>query len=452
MDLLLYIAAFIVAIGILVVVHEFGHFWVARKLGIKVLRFSIGFGPALWQRRIGPDKMELVVAAVPLGGYVKMLDENEGDVPAKEKRRAFNRQPVWKRIAVVVAGPLFNFIFAILAYWLVFATGIEGIKPTVVRVLDGSIAQKAGFRPGDEILAVDGKAVQTWDQRRLYLFQRALDRAQVTVDVRDPDGQTQTRLLDLSNFPAQEINAGLVERGIGLQGHLPQPLPVIDGLEEGPARRAGLEAGDKLVRINGQPIKTWDDAANLINANPGKSLRIDIERNGVAREFDVVPDAVPVGDKTIGQIKIRPRFSEIPASARTTMRLPVGTALVEGVADTWAMSQLTLEMLYRMLRLEVSTKTISGPLTIAQYAGISAKIGIDHFIMFLAVISISLGVLNLLPIPVLDGGHLLYYVVEAIKGGPLSEKVMVAGQRIGIALLFALMFLALYNDVTRIFR
>jgi regulator of sigma E protease len=381
-----------------------------------------------------------------------MLDETEGDVPAKERHRAFNRQSVWKRMAVVVAGPLFNFIFAILAYWLIFATGVEGLKPVVGRVLDGSLAQQAGFRPGDEILKIDDKEVLTWDQRRLYIFERALDRARLAVEVRDPEGRSQIRTLDLSNFPTQEVNAGLIERGIGLIGYFPEPLPVIGVLEDGPARRAGLEVGDRFRRINGQTVETWEQVVKVISTSPGKPLRIEIERDGVAREFDVVPDALAQDDKTIGRINIRPRFTDIPETLRTTMRLPLGTALVESVADTWAMSRLTLQMLYRMLLLEVSTKTISGPLTIAQYAGVSAKIGLDHFVMFLAVISISLGVLNLLPIPVLDGGHLMYYILEAVKGGPLPEKVLMVGQRVGIALLIALMTLALYNDITRIFR
>jgi len=452
MDILLYAVSFVVAVGTLVVVHEFGHFWVARRLGVKVLRFSIGFGKPLWTKRVGPDRMELVVAAVPLGGYVKMLDETEGDVPAKEKKRAFNRQPVWKRILIVIAGPLFNFIFAILAYWLIFATGIEGLRPVVGQVVEGSIAQKAGFRPGDEILAMDGKPVMTWDQRRLYLFERALDREPVAVQVRDPKGETQTRTLDLSSVPIQEVNAGLVERSIGLLPHRPQVLPVIGSLEDGPAKRAGLEVGDRFVRVDGQSVKTWEDAVRLISAKPEQPLRIEVERSGERRTVDVTPAAVDVGGKKIGRINIRPRVEPIPDHMRTTLKLPPGQALVEALADTWSMSVLTLEMLYRMLLLEVSTETISGPLTIAQYAGVSAKIGFDHFVMFLAVISISLGVLNLLPIPVLDGGHLLYYIIEIVKGEPLSEKAMMAGQRVGIVLLVMLMALALFNDITRIFR
>lgn len=452
MDILLYAVSFIVAVGTLVVVHEFGHFWVARKLGVKVLRFSIGFGKPLWTKRIGSDKMELVIAAVPLGGYVKMLDETEGDVPAKDKKRAFNRQPVWKRIFIVVAGPLFNFIFAILAYWLIFATGIDGLKPVIGSVAEGSIAQRAGFRPGDEIIAMDGKPVMTWDQRRLYLFEQALDREPVKIDVRDSGGQVQTRTLDLSNLPIEEVNAGLVERSIGLLPYRPEVLPVIGAMEDGPAKRAGFEVGDRFVRIDGQPIKTWEDAVKGISAKPGQPVRVELERNSALQTIEVTPTPVEIGEKTIGRINIRPSVGQIPDSMRATMKLSPGQALVEAFADTWSMSVLTLEMLYRMLRLEVSTETISGPLTIAQYAGVSAKIGFSHFVMFLAVISISLGVLNLLPIPVLDGGHLLYYIIEIVKGGPLSEKMMMAGQRIGIALLMMLMTLAIYNDIMRIFR
>jgi regulator of sigma E protease len=451
-EILFHVVAFVVAIGVLIVVHEFGHYWVAQTLGVKVLRFSVGFGRPLWSRRVGKDQMEFVVAALPLGGYVKMLDENEGAVPAREKHRAFNRQPIWKRMSIVVAGPLFNFLFAILAYWFVYIAGVDGIKPVIGRVLEGSIAQQAGFRAGDEILAIDGRAVQTWDQRRIYLFQRALDRARIDIEVRRAGGDIYTRSLDLATIPISEVNASLVERGLGLIGYLPPPLPVIGALEVGPAQRAGLQAGDRITQAAGQAISSWEQLATIINAHPGKPLRLDVARDGATRSVDIIPDAVEQDGRTIGRIHIRPRFGEVPPEMRATLRLGPIEALAEGARSTWSMSWLTLEMLYRMLRLEVSARNISGPITIAQYAGYSARIGYDQFILFLAVISISLGVLNLLPIPVLDGGHLLYYSIEGVKGSPLSERAMAIGQQVGIALLVALMLLAFYNDITRIFH
>ena len=451
-DLLYYVGAFVVALGVLIAVHEFGHFWVARRLGVKVLRFSIGFGKPLWSRRVGEDRMELAIGAFPFGGYVKMLDETEGEVPPQELHRAFNRQKVWKRMAVVVAGPLFNFLFAILAYWAVYMIGVEGIKPVVGKVTESSIAQQAGFRAGDVILSIDGKEVQSWDQRRLYLFQRALDRARVNVEVRDAQGNVETRLLDLSSLPVQEINASLLERGIGLIGFFPEPLPVIGAMEPGPAASAGMKIGDRLVEINGEPMPSWERLVEVISKSPGKTVNITVEREGARHDFKVTPDAVEQGGQTIGRINIRPQFTDIPEAMRVKVRFGVAEALIEGARNTWSMSVLTLEMLYRMLKLEVSARNISGPITIAQYAGYSAKVGVEQFVLFLAVISISLGVLNLLPIPVLDGGHLMYYIIESIKGSPLSERTMMLGQQVGVALLGGLMMLAFYNDLTRIFR
>jgi regulator of sigma E protease len=330
--------------------------------------------------------------------------------------------------------------------------GVDGIKPVVGKVTESSIAQQAGFRAGDEILSIDGKEVQSWDQRRLYLFQRALDRARVNIEVRDAQGKLESRQLDLSNLPVEEVNASLLERGIGLIGYFPEPLPVIGAMEPGPAERAGMKIGDRLVEANGEPVPSWERLVEVISKSPGKPVHVTVEREGARHDFEVTPDAVEQGGQTIGRINIRPRFTEIPDSMRIKVRFGVVEALTEGVRNTWSMSVLTLEMLYRMLKLEVSARNISGPITIAQYAGYSAKVGFEQFVLFLAVISISLGVLNLLPIPVLDGGHLMYYIIETIKGSPLSERTMMLGQQVGVALLGGLMMLAFYNDLTRIFQ
>ncbi len=451
-NFLYYAAAFVVALGILITVHEFGHFWVARRLGVKVLRFSVGFGKPLWSRRVGPDRMELAIGAFPLGGYVKMLDEGEGEVPPQEVHRAFNRQKTWKRMAIVVAGPLFNFLFAIVAYWGAYMVGVEGVKPVVGKVVEGSIAEQAGFHAGDLILSIDGMKVQSWGQRRLYLFQRALDHARVEMDVRTAQGRAESRELDLSNLPLRDVNASLLERGIGLIGFIPEPLPVIGALEPGPAERAGMKVGDRVVGINGKPVHSWEDLVRLISKHPGESIHVDAERDGARLGFDIEPDTVEQDGHKIGRIGIRPQFDELPDDMRVKVRYGVVEALTEGINNTWSMSVLTVEMLYRMLKLQVSAKNISGPITIAQYAGYSAKVGAVQYILFLAVISISLGVLNLLPIPVLDGGHLMYYIIETVKGGPLPERVMIVGQQVGVALLVGLMVLAFYNDLTRIFQ
>jgi regulator of sigma E protease len=451
-DIIYTILAFVVALGILIVVHEFGHYWVAKRCGVKVLRFSIGFGRPLWSRSVGTDRTELVVAALPLGGYVKMLDETEGDVPEAERARAFNRQSIPKRIAIVVAGPLFNFLFAVLAYTALYVAGIDGIRPVVGKVAEGSIAEQGGFHKGDELLQIDGRDVLSWDHRRLYLFGRALNGAVVQVDVRDATGERHTRVLDLSKLPMGSIDAGLVERGLGLYGYLPEILPVVGALGEGPARVAGMQVGDRIVEVEGKRIMTWADLVDSISPNAGKRIRLIVERNGTLREFELTPEPVASDGQTVGQIKIRPRFAEVPAELRVRVRLGPIAALVEGTSSTFAMAVLTVKMLVKMLKLEVSSKNISGPITIAQFAGHTAKIGLDRFVMFLAVVSISLGVLNLLPIPVLDGGHLMYYLIEAIKGSPVSERVMIWGQQFGIVVLVGLMMLAFYNDFTRIFQ
>lgn len=444
------VIGFVIAIAILVVVHEFGHFWVARRLGVKVLRFSVGFGKPLWMRRAA-DGTEYALSAIPLGGYVKMLDENEGAVPEADKARAFNRQSIPRRMAIVLAGPLFNLLFAVLAYWVLFMVGVEGLKPIVGKVTEHSIAAQAGFQSGDTLVRIDGVPVHTWEERRLYLFARALDRAHVRVEVRDPKGQLRTLTLDFSGLSPDKVNDGALERAIGLYPDVPELQPVVGFVaKDGPAARGGLLVGDRVVRIDGKPVTTWDDAVKAIEASPDHHLNVTVERRGKTTTLVLVPRAMSQDGKTVGKIDAGVDVPPLPPELRATLRLNPIAAFGEAAGDTWAMSALTLKVLYKMLTLQMSTKNISGPITIAQYAGYSVQIGLGRFLMFLAVVSISLGVLNLLPVPVLDGGHLLYYVVEAVIGRPLSQQTLEFGQRVGIVLLLGLMMLAFYNDFARI--
>jgi len=450
-DLLFSIAGFILAIGLLVAVHEFGHFWVARRLGVKVLKFSMGFGRPLWSRT-ARDGTEYVLAALPLGGYVKMLDENEDeDIPKADLHRAFNRQALWKRTAVVVAGPLFNFLFAFVAYWFVFMAGIDGVKPVVGAVVEDSLAERGGFQVGDEILSIDGKPARSWNEHRLYLFNQALARNQVPVRVLTPEGETAMRQLYLDQLPLRNLDAGLLENGIGLYGYMPEIPAVVGEIQEGsPAAQSALLPGDRIVAVGDRDIEGWRELVEAIQPLAGQSTLITLERDGQRREVRLRPEAVTVQGETIGRIGISPRPVSIPEEYRVHLDHGPVDSLAKSAGNVWVMSVLTLKMLVKIVTLEVSAKNISGPLTIAQFAGDSVQIGWDRFLMFLAIVSISLGVLNLLPIPVLDGGHLLYYLVEAVTGGPVSKNVLIWGQQVGLVMLFGLMSLAFYNDIVRL--
>jgi len=444
------IAGFVVALGILVAVHEFGHFWVARKLGIKVLKFSVGFGKAIWSRT-SSDGTVYAVGALPLGGYVKMLDENEGDVAEEDLPRAFNRQPLWKRSLVVLAGPMFNFFFAIAAYSLVFAGGVEGLTPVVGKVVENSVAEADGFRSGDVLLSVDGRKLNTWQEQRLYLFSKALARKTVHYEVITSDGQHISRTLNLANVPMSDIDANLVAGGIGLIGWYPSVPPVIDQVINGkPAQMSGLQQADLITSIDGEEVVSWNDVVRLISASPGKPLQLAISRQGYSQTVSVTHDMAMDGNKEIGRIGISVKPVDVPEDRIVDIRYGPVESLYRGTETTWMMSVLTLRMLAKMVTLEVSSKNISGPITIAQYAGKSAQVGFTSFLLFLAIVSVSLGVLNLLPIPILDGGHLLYYSIEAVTRRPVSEKVMIWGQQLGILLLFLLMSLAVYNDLGRL--
>lgn len=450
-QLLYSIAGFIVALGILVAVHEFGHFWVARKLGVKVIRFSIGFGKPLLSRVGKVDGTEYVLGAIPLGGYVKML-EDDGTESPQDAKRAFNRQGLPVRAAIVLAGPAFNFIFAIIAYAIVFGMGITGLKPVIGEVVTGSLAEQAGLRAGDEIVAIDGRPNQIWRENRLYLFNTALKQDSVEIAVVDESGATRDVQIDFSGLPAREVDSLLLEKAIGVRSWAPEiPALIGETVPDNPAALAGLKVGDEVTAVDGTPIGDWVALVEYIQPRFEKTVTFTLLRDGETVNLDIVPNRFDTEQGPIGRIGVRPALVDYPDSMQLKLRTGPLESLSLGVENTWMMSNLTVKMLWRMLKLEVSPKNISGPITIAKYAGRTARRGFESFITFLAVVSISLGVLNLLPIPVLDGGHLLYYIVEAIKGGPLSDRIMEWTQQIGILMLGALMCLAFYNDIVQLF-
>jgi regulator of sigma E protease len=451
MNLLHTIAAFVVALGVLVIVHEYGHYLVARLSGIKVLRFSIGFGPPLWTKRFGRDKTEWVVAAVPLGGYVKMLDEREGEVAPEELGRAFNRQNVWRRFTIVVAGPLANFLFAILLYWLLFMHGVQEARPVVALPASGTPAASAGFEAGETIRAINGEPVTSWQDVRWRMLQLALERAQVTVEVVNRSNRLNWRTLDFSPFDAEQLEGDTLAL-IGLRLYRPEISPVIGQIVSGSvAEQAGLQAGDRILSANGKPILSWDELVEQVRRHPARELRLTYQRGDERRELALVPEAVQQNGSAIGRIGAAAKLDQQELDKLVTVvRYGAASALAKAVEKTWDTSVFSLRMLGRMLIGQVSWKNISGPVTIADYAGQSAQLGLVSYLNFLALISISLGVLNLLPIPLLDGGHLMYYTVEIFKGSPVSDRVMEIGQKLGLTLLLVLMAFAFYNDINRL--
>lgn len=452
MSLLFTILAFVVALGVLITFHEFGHYLVARWSGVKVLRFSIGFGQPLFKKRLGKDQTEWVIAALPFGGYVKMLDEREGEVLPQELQRAFNRQSVAKRFAIVAAGPIANFLLAILLYWFLFMSGVSGLKPVLGPIKPSTPAAFSALKEGETIVKIENESVATWQDARWLILTHAIDRdPEVTVETVNDRGEVFWRILDLSSVDTDDVDANFLEK-IGLVNYQPIMAPIIGRVITGGAGyHAGLRVGDEILAVNNKDISYWEEFVKAIRTMPGQLLTLEILRDGKTMDISITPDKAIEGNTEIGKIGVAPKIDqEAIAKLLVNVSYPAGTALLKALDKTWEMTFFTLRMLGKMVMGEVSWKNVSGPITIADYAGQSAQMGIIAYLGFLALISVSLGVLNLLPIPVLDGGHLMYYVIEIFKGAPLSEKAMAIGQQIGMAMLFTLMVFAIYNDIYRL--
>ncbi len=451
------IAAFVVAIGVLVSVHEYGHFWVARRLGFKVLRFSIGFGKPLWLRHgRDPDRIEYAIGAIPLGGYVRLLDERDGPVAPEDLPRAFNRRPPLARIVVLLAGPGANFLFAVFAYWLLFMHGMPGLKPVIGDVAPESHAAQADLRAGDVVLRVGEAATGTRQAAVLAILEQVVESGRVPLQVRGGDGRERSLEITVPDAERRALTEpGILLRGLGFSfWYPPQPVIVAELVAGEPAMRAGLAPGDRVVDVDGIAVPDYPAFVAMIRERAGVPTRIGALRDGERREFELVPKAVIEEGRTVGKIGLGAALGDgggFPESMLAVERHgPLG-AVLPAARETWQKSALTVRFLWRMVTGHVSTKNISGPINIAQYAGLTASEGFIYYLGFLALVSISLGVLNLLPVPVLDGGQIVFQLAEMAKGSPLSMQAQVLGQKLGIAMLVALMGFAFYNDFTRLF-
>ncbi len=454
MQFLQIVLAGILILGPLIAIHEYGHFWMARRCGVRVLTFSIGFGPAVWQYT-GRDGTEYRLAAIPLGGFVRMLDEREGEVPDSLKPYAFNRQPLSARMAIVAAGPLINLLVAVLLYWLLFLQGGESLRPVVGRVLPSSAAASAGVLPGDELLAIDGRDVLDWEAVSYSLMDRLGESGPVVFSVR-PRGveHSVNRTLTIKNYLAKSNSDPF--RELGLIPWAPAMPPVIGTVSTSSAADlAGLQARDVVLEINGHVIKEWSQVVEEIVASPEKAMTWRIDRGGERFYMTVTPGMERDGlsDQWRGRLGIAVAEANvhIPDEYKRSNGLGPVTALVAAVGKTWQIMSLSLTSLWKMLTGLIGVDNLSGPITIVKVAGQSASMGWQAFVGFMALLSVSLGVLNLLPIPVLDGGHLLYYAIEAIWRRPLPESVQLLGLRVGVALMGSVMLLAILNDIRRLF-
>lgn len=451
MGLIQNILAVIVVLGLLVTFHEFGHFWVARRCGIKVLRFSVGFGKPLWSR-VDRHGTEFAVAAIPLGGYVKMLDEREAPVPAEEQHRAFNRKNVWQRIAVVAAGPAANFLLALVAYWALFVAGTSVVVPKVGAVAPQSPAHEAGLRQGDELTGVQGETVRSWGDVNLALVGLIGHDGELVIEARPEDASESRRYaLPVERYLVRQDPPRPLKT-LGITPWQPAFPPVLGQVVDGEAAAgAGLQAGDRIVAVNGETIDNWMAFVERVRQSAGRTLEIRVNRDGSTRAMTLTPGTHQLeGGSEIGYIGAGVASAQWPDEMRREVRFGPVEAVGEAFSRTGEMTLLTLDSIRKMLVGLISPSNLSGPITIAKISGDSARVGLDAFVGFLAYLSISLGVLNLLPIPVLDGGHLLYYAVELVRGRPVSEQAQAVGLRIGLAMVGTLMLMALYFDLMRL--
>ena len=453
MDLLHTLFYFLIAISVLVSFHEFGHFWVARKAGVKVLRFSVGFGKVLWSYQKNPDATEYVISAVPLGGYVKMVDEREGEVKDADLPYAFNRQSVLARTAIVAAGPIFNLMLAVALFWSVLVIGETGMKPILGAVEQGTLAAAAGFVEGDQIISVNDKTTPTWTEAMTVLVSSALDgEQQIKVAVKNFDDQQAIRTLKLSDKDSE--NPDVLYQRLGFKPWSPKLQPIIGKvLPDSAALAAGLKPGDLIVSVDDTLINDWMQWVDYVKSHAGVAIKLMIERDGMRLPATITPKSVQVGDKTECKVGASVYIPEqLMKSVSVEYSLSPLAAIPVALETTYYYSVTSLKMMGKMLIGRASVENLSGPISIAQYAGQSATMGLVPFIKYLALVSVSLGILNLLPIPVLDGGHLLFFAIEGIKGSPVSERVQIFFQQVGIALLVSLMALAMFLDIDRLFQ
>jgi regulator of sigma E protease len=444
-------ASFIIALGVLVAVHEFGHFWVARRCGVKVEKFSIGFGKSLWSKT-GKDGTEYSIALIPLGGYVKMLDGRVEEVPESQKHLAFDHKPLWQRSAVVAAGPAFNFLFAIVAYWLIFLLGVPTVKPVIGEVVPHSIVARAGIQPGMELKAVSGTETADWESVNMQLVSHIGDeRMTLSVTSADEIGLTQTVELDISQWQFNPETESAMT-ALGFKPFSPEIYTSVAHVSDGGAAAvAGFMVGDNIIAIDDEPVSEWRQVVERIQASAERTLRVEVERNGQVTELLLTPESRRLsGNQVVGFAGIAPDVAEWPQEYRIDIQYGVFQSVSKAIEKTGQLIDLTFTMLKKLVTGDVGLENLSGPISIAKGAGTTADYGLVHFLGFLALISVNLGIINLVPLPVLDGGHLLFYAIEAIIRRPVPEKAQELGYRIGGAILFSLMAIAIFNDFMRL--